>query len=302
MPSRPLDAGIDRLYQLPLDEFTAARNALAKDAGPDAAEIRKLPKPPAAAWAINQLYWQRRSSYDALINAADRVRSAHAALLSGKKVDVRDVGQAHEAALDVALKATLAILQGVGQPATDATKQAIATTLRALPAADAPGRLTRTLQPGGFEMLAGLPVKGGQRAAARPAASIARSAAPPAIGASPAPKGRDKAVARAKEAVMLATRALRNAEQAARREEFEVARASREADRAGERVAEARKALEAAQDAVDKAERAAAAAGKKKDVAARRAGEAEAAVAAARRRADAAHAELTQAEQGGVRQ
>ncbi len=291
MPSRPLDAGIDRLYQLPLDEFTAARHDLARDAGPDAAEIRKLQKPPAAAWAINQLYWQRRSAYDALINAADRVRSTHAALLSGKKVDVRDVGQAHEAALDVALKATLAILQGVGQPATDATRQAIATTLRALPAADAPGRLTRTLQPGGFEMLAGLPVKGGQ-AAARPAASIARSPAPPAAGASPSPKGRDKAIARAKEAVMLATRALRNAEQNARREEFEVARASREADRAGERVAEAHKGLEAAQDAVDKAERAAAAAGKKKDVAARRAGEAEEAVAAARSRADAAHAEL----------
>ena len=33
MASPSLDTEIDRLYQLPLDEFTAARNALAKEAG-----------------------------------------------------------------------------------------------------------------------------------------------------------------------------------------------------------------------------------------------------------------------------
>ena len=37
---------IDRLYQLPLDEFTAARNALAKEAGAAGAQIRTLQKPP----------------------------------------------------------------------------------------------------------------------------------------------------------------------------------------------------------------------------------------------------------------
>jgi hypothetical protein len=57
MPARGLDARIDQLYQLPLEEFTSARNALAKDAGADAARVRALTKPPIAAWAVNQLHW-----------------------------------------------------------------------------------------------------------------------------------------------------------------------------------------------------------------------------------------------------
>ena len=41
MAPRPLDSEIDRLYQLPLDEFTSARNALAKTSGSDAARIAR---------------------------------------------------------------------------------------------------------------------------------------------------------------------------------------------------------------------------------------------------------------------
>ena len=36
MARAPYDDQIDRLYQLPLDEFTTARNVLAKEAGKDA--------------------------------------------------------------------------------------------------------------------------------------------------------------------------------------------------------------------------------------------------------------------------
>ncbi|MEP6594233.1 MAG: hypothetical protein ABJC51_11100, partial [Acidobacteriota bacterium] len=63
MAPRRLDAEIDRLYQLPPEEFTAARNALAKSAGTEAAAIRQLAKPPLAAWAVNQVYWQQRDLY-----------------------------------------------------------------------------------------------------------------------------------------------------------------------------------------------------------------------------------------------
>ena len=62
MARRPLDDQIDRLYQLPLDEFTSARNALAKEAGPEAAAIKRLEKPNTAAWAINQLFWKDREA------------------------------------------------------------------------------------------------------------------------------------------------------------------------------------------------------------------------------------------------
>ena len=145
------------LYQLPLDEFTAARNALAKEAGAAGAEIRALQKPPLAAWAINQVIWRGRPTFHAFNASAAALRAAHSGVVSGKRADLRAAGKAHEEALEAVAKAALAILRDAGQPATDATKQAILTTLRALPASsDPPGRLTQVLQPTGFELLAGL--------------------------------------------------------------------------------------------------------------------------------------------------
>ena len=76
MPARAPDQEIDRLYQLPLDEFTPARNALARTAGADAARVRALSKPPIAAWAVNQLYWRNRKIWDALVAAAENARRA----------------------------------------------------------------------------------------------------------------------------------------------------------------------------------------------------------------------------------
>jgi hypothetical protein len=189
MPDRDTEARIDGLYQLPLDEFTPARNALAKELGKEGASVKTLTKPPAAAWAINQVFWQRRPVYDALVAAATGVRSSHAAVMAGQRADLRAAGAAHDEAIEAALKASLDVLARAGQPASDATKQAIATTLRALPTAAEPaGRLSRTLQPGGFELLAGLPA-GGTAVAfpprARPAAATAGRAGAP--GQTPVP-------------------------------------------------------------------------------------------------------------------
>ena len=85
--SRGFETEIDGLYRLPLEEFTAARNELAKQSGKRGAEIKALAKPPVAAWAVNQLYWHRRSEYDALVDAAQQLRQAHAAVLGGKTAD-----------------------------------------------------------------------------------------------------------------------------------------------------------------------------------------------------------------------
>src|SRR5262245_3646551 len=127
------DADLNHLYQLPLEEFTAARNALAKSAGKDAAAVRALTKPPLAAWAVNRLYGQDRRSWDALIESAENLRRANKAVLAGRAGDVRAAGQVHDEAVQDALKATLSLLSGAGHPVTDATKQSILTTLRALP-------------------------------------------------------------------------------------------------------------------------------------------------------------------------
>jgi hypothetical protein len=297
MPARRIDAEIDRLYQLPLDEFTTARNALARTAGPDAAAIKGLTKPPVAAWAVNQIHWQQPDVYNTLIGAAQTLRQTHKAILSGRAGDVRAAGKAHEAAVDAALKAALALLASNGHPATDSTRQAIATTLRALPGDEAPGRLTATLQPGGFEMLAGLSVGSGSRRT-EPLVP-ARAATPPsrieASGPSAAklqrkpqpaaPKPDAKAVARAREAAAKAAREVREAEHTARREEFEAARAAREAEKAARRLEQAREALTAAEEEVEAARTAAAESDRARAAAERRAETAERALDAARTRA-----------------
>jgi hypothetical protein len=282
MAASSIESEVDKLYQLPLEEFTGARNALAKEAGAGGKEIRSLQKPPVAAWAVNQLYWKRRTVYDALIEAASTLRAAHKAALSGKRTDLRAAGKDHEDAIENALKAALSLLMESGNPATDATRQAIATTLRGLPADEPPGRLSRTLQPGGFEALAGIPIRatsdgGKAKAALTPSAEPSRRDADKAKAAEPD----SKALAKAREAVTTATRALKLAEHTARREEFEAARAAREVEKAEREVENAKEQVEAAQQALEAAEREAAKIAKARETALKRSKEAEAALAAA---------------------
>jgi len=289
-----IDTDIDRLYQLPPDEFTAARNALAKEAGAEGADVRRLAKPPIAAWAVNQIHWKRRDIYDALIAASNELRKLHKAILSGRRADIREPAKVHDEAIDAALKAALAILQEEGHPVTDATRQAILTTLRALPADDPPGRLTRTLQPGGFEMLAGLSIASPKsdvgtrsfrpKTEAPRAESTKREAGTQAKSPPPAKAKTDpKAAAQARVAHEAAARAVREAEQAASRAEFDAARLTREAAKAAKEVEEARKALEAAQQALGDAKATAATTARAREAADRRAKEAERALDAARR-------------------
>jgi len=280
------DADIDRLYQLPLDEFTSARNALAKGSA-NAAEIRALTKPPVAAWAVNQLYWRDRRAWDALVDAAENLRRANKAVLAGKSGDVRAAGAAHDAAVQDALKATLAQLAEGGHPVTDATRQSILNTLRALPADERPGRLTRALQPGGFEMLAGLSITA-RAAKETKGAKDAKARKEP-----PTPSKEDaRALTAAREAAAAADRALTEAEQAVRRHEFEIARATRDEERAGRAVEQARGDLEAAKHALAAAEREQKAAGDRRDGAEEAAKKAATSVTSARRHAESAHAAL----------
>ena len=289
MDQRALEREIDRLYQLPPGEFTAARNALAKQAGAGAERVRGLAKPPLAAWAVNQLYWRRRDAWDALIAAADEARRAHKAVLSGRTADTRAAGKIHEESVESALKATLAVLADAGHPASDATRSAIATTLRALPGAEEAGRLTGALQPGGFEALAGLSIAGSPP---KPARLPRASEAPSRARASPRAKGDAKGLARARAAAAGAERALRAAEHAARREEFEIAKATRDERRAIDALDRARMSLERARTELEEAESAVAQATRSREAAEARAQRAGAALAAARERATSAASAL----------
>jgi hypothetical protein len=300
MASRALEHDIDRLYQLPLDEFTAARNALAKEAGAEGSRITTLAKPPVPAWAVNQLYWRNGDVWNALIEAAENARRAHKALLSGRSGDVRAATTVHDDAVDEALRATVALLEESGHPVSDATKHAIATTLRALPGEEPPGRLTRVLQPGGFEMLAGLSLgRGGTVKPAKPAPPP--RAAHSADKLPPGPKVDAKALTRAREASAAATRAVREAEQAVRLEEFEIVRATREEERATKAVDDAREQVSEAKSALERAEASAKAAARARGAATKRSEDAKAALVKARARAESATADLKKIERGDGR-
>ena len=62
-----LEQRIDDLYKQPLGTFVAARGALAREiGGSDARRVKGLAKPTAVPWALNQLYWRQRPTYERL--------------------------------------------------------------------------------------------------------------------------------------------------------------------------------------------------------------------------------------------
>jgi hypothetical protein len=148
----------DQLYQLPLDAFTAARNALAKTLTGDAArEVKALKKPSAVAWAVNQLFWTSRPNYDALMKAGEALRDAQIAALKGRKADVRAATDAHRRALAKAVERATTLSADAGvNPGADA----LARMLEALSLAPGPdsaaGRYIDVVRPSGFEALAGV--------------------------------------------------------------------------------------------------------------------------------------------------
>jgi hypothetical protein len=286
MARRSIDPEIDRLYQLPLGDFVAERNALAKRAGDAAAEVRGLQKPTVPAWAVNQLYWQKRPVYDELIERGNDLRATHNAALRRRAADLRGAARAHEEAIEHALKTTIELLEASGSSVTEATRQAIATTLRSLPSAEAAGRLTRQLEPRGFEVLGG-PAEGRVRVAP-PAARPAKKEARAANGSE-----RDAArIAAARETATAAAKSAREAEQLVRREEFEAARATREAEKAERRLTQAEQALEEAREELDAARQGATAAAKARDSARSRAAKAAADAEAAQLREQSARKQL----------
>jgi hypothetical protein len=75
------DTAVAELYRLPRDEFTGARNELAKRLGGDgrraeAEKVKTLRKPTAAAWIVNQVGRQARGELKKLLTAGERMRKA----------------------------------------------------------------------------------------------------------------------------------------------------------------------------------------------------------------------------------
>ncbi len=149
---------INDLYQVPLADFTAARNALAKTLkGDEAREVKALKKPSAVAWAVNQVFWKARPAYDALMKAGHALRAAQIAALKGRKADIRAATDAHRKALAAAVtRAQQQASQAGAHPNADQLARMLETlSLAAEPASDA-GRFVDVIGPSGFEALTGV--------------------------------------------------------------------------------------------------------------------------------------------------
>lgn len=158
---------LDALFQLPLGDFTAARNAVAtrlkKSGQADQADtVRRLQKPPLSAWAVNQLFWNHRAAFDTLIDAGQKFRTVQAAQLNGRSGDLRGPLEARREALADLSKLAAQVLRGAGHPATPDVMRRIMTTLEALATyggmtgTPQAGRLSDDVDPPGFETLAAL--------------------------------------------------------------------------------------------------------------------------------------------------
>src|ERR671927_1493124 len=87
VPTGVPEKRVDALYGVPLEEFTPARDALAKDLRgkgerEGAESVKGLPKPSTAAWVVNQLARTQGSEVQALLDAGRAMRAAHEGLLS----------------------------------------------------------------------------------------------------------------------------------------------------------------------------------------------------------------------------
>jgi hypothetical protein len=171
---KSVEGDIDRLFQLALGEFTRARDALAaklkKDGAEEKAEVVKaLAKPSISTWVANQLYWHNRKAFDRLLAAGEAFRAVQAAQLAGNSADIRAPIAARREALTELAKHASAVLRDTGHASSRETTRRIAMNLEALatygesPGAPKLGRLTTDLDPPGFEALAALLPRSGDR-------------------------------------------------------------------------------------------------------------------------------------------
>ena len=156
----------EKLYGLPLDEFTRERDALARRLRGDgereeAAEVAALRKPVLAAWVVNQLARRRKAEMRELLQAAKAVKA-------GKK----DADERYRAAVEALGRSARTLLADDGQQVSDAALRDVASTLRSGAAAEpellAAGTLTQPIEATGFEAMAGATVRRPDRRSAPP--------------------------------------------------------------------------------------------------------------------------------------
>jgi hypothetical protein len=216
------DEAVAELYRSPHDAFVAERQRLARElkaAGdkPGAARLLKLGRPTLSAWAVNQLWWQARESFEQLLAAAARLRAGDQA----GATDRRDAVAALKA------RAAALLVEG-GHAVNEATLRRVTTTLSALAAAggfdpEAPGTLAADRAPPGFDAAALGGAFGGGAPASAAVTAPAAQPPPPKPKLEPPPAKPPDAVMRSP-----AAKASEGEREQAEREQAERERAERE--------------------------------------------------------------------------
>ncbi|MBN1204397.1 MAG: hypothetical protein JXB05_05690 [Myxococcaceae bacterium] len=190
------------LYTLPLDEFTRARDTLARELASKgqakaAQETRKLKRPVVAAWVVNQLVHQHPEDVEELLSSARALEKAHRKALSRVAPEaLKEANRAFQRALDALMADVNALLAATGRPASGDLIRQVDETLRAASLGTeeersslSQGMLTRPLQPSGFGPFSQLLVVGPGPGAPRPGATAQVSHRPPAKAPAPPSTG-----------------------------------------------------------------------------------------------------------------
>jgi len=163
-----VDALVDELFALPLEQFVVARTAAAKQvkASGDAVgaeRVRRLAKPTVAAWVVNQVARERPDDVAALVRLGDELRDATE---DGDRTRIRTLDKLRRERVERVVGELRDAGEVAGRSVSAAALDRLADTLTAAvmdPDAGAlvrAGRLTQALQHVGF----GLVDEGGEPA------------------------------------------------------------------------------------------------------------------------------------------
>ncbi len=253
---------VDRLYGLPLDQFTLARDETARrlrgeGRRQDAAAVKALRKPSNPAWIVNMLRRRHASVVDELLSAGELLRTTQ---LGGDGAKLHDAMRAERAALDRAMRNAEEIATHA-RLATPLTLQRVQETLHLAAldpgiAADVRrGALLREGRAAGFAGLAELALPPAHERPATERAAPRRTtpnAGEPkgAVAAERRDARRRTQLAEARERVADARRAVKEAERELSDATRVVVTATRQQERARTRLERARTRCEAAGERV----------------------------------------------------
>jgi hypothetical protein len=126
-----LEAEATRLYGLPVEEFTAARDARVKELREDkelAKAVKGLRKPTVAAWAVNLLVREREDLVRQVLSIGDSLREAQS---SAEGDALRELSKQRRQVVAAVVATTRELAQDEGVRLTDAVTDQVSGTLQA---------------------------------------------------------------------------------------------------------------------------------------------------------------------------